>query len=111
MAQKVQVILIDDFDGGDATETVRFSLDRGTYEIDLSTKNADSLRETMAPWIAKARRVAADKPTRRSKSSGSSAARKETAEIREWAKKNGHNIGDRGRIPTEIVEEFRAAKR
>lgn len=111
MAQKVQVILIDDFDGGDAVETVRFSLDRGSYEIDLSTKNADALRADMAPWVAKARRVAADKPTRRGKSTGSAAARKETAEIREWAKANGYQIGDRGRIPTEIVEAFRASKR
>lgn len=111
MAQKVQVILIDDFDGGDAVETVRFSVDRGSYEIDLSTKNADALRADLAPWIAKARRVAADKPARRAKSSGSAAARKETGEIRDWAKQNGYQIGDRGRIPTEIVDAFRAAKK
>lgn len=50
MAQKVQVVLTDDLDGGDADETVQFALDGVSYEIDLSTANAEALREALA-WI------------------------------------------------------------
>ena len=57
MAQKVQVILVDDLDGGEAEESVSFSLDGVSYEIDLSSPNAEALREAIAPWVGHARRV------------------------------------------------------
>jgi hypothetical protein len=56
MAQTVIVQLTDDIDGGEADETVTFALNGRTYEIDLSTKNADRLREAFAPFIEKARK-------------------------------------------------------
>ena len=50
MAQRVQIILEDDYDGGTAVETVSFALDGAEYEIDLSAKNAAGLRDALAPW-------------------------------------------------------------
>ena len=57
MAQRVQIILEDDYDGGTADETVTFALDGAEYEIDLSSKNATGLREALAPWVAHARKI------------------------------------------------------
>ena len=56
MAQKVQVLLVDDLDGGEARETVSFALDGVTYEIDLSEANASKMRDQLAKWIGHARR-------------------------------------------------------
>lgn len=111
MAREMRLVLTDDFDGSEAAETVRFSLDQGTYELELSTENANALRETLAPYIAKARRVA--NPGSRNRRAGSAAAaagpKRDTAKIREWAQNNGYQLGDRGRIPLEIVHAYEAA--
>ncbi len=109
MAQKVQVILVDDIDGGDASETVSFALDGVSYEIDLSEKNAARLRDSFASWVGHARRVGGRSSGRRAaraKSGGST----DTAVIREWARQNGHQVSDRGRVPATVVEAYRAAK-
>lgn len=57
MAQKVQVLLVDDLDGGEADETVTFALDGKTYEIDLTTANADKLRGLLDPYLKGGRRT------------------------------------------------------
>jgi hypothetical protein len=57
MAQTVVVQLTDDIDGGEADETISFSLSGRTYEIDLSMKNAERLRDAFAPFIEKARKT------------------------------------------------------
>jgi hypothetical protein len=111
MAQKVQVILVDDLDGGEAEETVSFSLDGVTYEIDLSQQNATRLRDELATWVGHARRISgrssgARRPGGRGRSAGSSG---DTASIREWAKQNGYKVSERGRIATEVVEAYRKA--
>lgn len=112
MAREMRLVLTDDFDGSEAAETVRFSLDQGTYELELSTENAEKLRETFAPFVAKARRVA--NPGARGRRAGAGAAnagpKRDTAKIREWAQKNGYQLGDRGRIPLEIVQAYEAAE-
>ncbi|MDF9878566.1 histone-like nucleoid-structuring protein Lsr2 [Cellulosimicrobium cellulans] len=110
MAQKVQVILVDDLDGGAADETVTFALDGVSYEIDLSTKNAQELRDALASWVGNARKVSsrtsAARPARRSsRSSGSARA----TEVREWARSNGYTVNDRGRISQEIQTAYDAA--
>jgi len=56
MAQKVQVLLVDDLDGGEAEETVSFGIDGATYEIDLSGENAAKLRAALEPFIKAAAR-------------------------------------------------------
>jgi hypothetical protein len=106
MAQRVNIVLEDDIDGGDATETVMFGLDGVTYEIDLSDKNAQKLRDSLTKYVASARRTAAR--ARRS-SSRRGASGPSTAQIREWARANGHDVSDRGRISAEIREAYEAA--
>ena len=110
MAQKVQVILVDDIDGGNATETVLFGLDGVSYEIDLSTKNAAKLRDTFASYVGAARKVGAG--GRRSSRRGgrrSSATGNRNAEIRAWAKSKNMKVSERGRLPAEVVEKYDAA--
>ncbi|MEY9214775.1 Lsr2 family protein [Thermobifida halotolerans] len=108
MAQKVQVLLVDDLDGGEAEETVSFALDGTSYEIDLSSPNAKRLREELAPFVEAARRI----PTRRGASRGKQRtvlSRERSAQIRAWAQEQGKSISERGRIPKSIVEEYEAA--
>lgn len=105
MAQKVQVILVDDLDGGEAAETVSFSVDGVAYEIDLSTANAAKLREDLGRWTSKARRVS----TAKRGSSSARSRRGDSVKIRAWAKDNGYEISERGRISTEIREAYAAA--
>jgi hypothetical protein len=107
VAQRVQVIIEDDIDGGQADETVTFSLDGVSYEIDLSKKNANKLRDAFAPYVGSARKVGG----RRRRGSRSSAAKTagSSAEIREWARNNGWDIPERGRIASEVREAYEAA--
>lgn len=110
MAQKVQVLLIDDLDGSDASETVSFAVDGVSYEIDLNDKNAADLREAFATWIGHARKSGGKRTAaRRSSSSRSSAAGSDTGAIREWARSNGYKVSDRGRVSAEIREAYAAA--
>jgi hypothetical protein len=109
MAQKVQYLLIDDLDGGEAEETVQFAVDGSAYEIDLSGKNAAKLREVLAPYVEVARKAQVKKASRRQQRSQPS--RERSALIRRWAKENGKQVNERGRIPQSIVEEYEAAQR
>lgn len=108
MAQKVEVLLVDDIDGGEADETVSFSLDGTTYEIDLSKKNAAKLRGGLEPFVAGARkaRKPAGRQVRGTRTAGS---RERSAEIREWAKNHGIKVNERGRIPANVIEKYEAA--
>ena len=109
MVQRTVVILEDDIDGGEATETVTFGLDGVTYEIDLNDKNAADLRAALAPWVGHGRRIArggrAAAPARTSRKRGSS----EATVMREWARANGYTVNDRGRISAEIRAAYEAA--
>jgi len=109
MAQKVQVILVDDIDGGEASETVSFGLDGVTYEIDLNADNAAQLREALAPWIGHGRKIGKSAGARPARRSGSSRGSSNANEIREWARANGHKVNDRGRISAEIKAAYEAA--
>ena|SRR5699024_4499174 len=104
MARKTQVILIDDIDGSEATATVSFALDGVAYEIDLNDDNAQELRDQLSSWTDKARRVGGRR-TRGTRSRSANNAGK----IRQWAKDNGHEVSERGRIPKEIQEAYAAA--
>lgn len=109
MAQKVQVILLDDLDGGEATETVSFALDGASYEIDLSAKNAGKLRDALAPYVASARRASARRARGRAAATGGRASRTDTTAIREWARDQGLKVSDRGRIPSDILAKYETA--
>lgn len=108
MAQKINVELIDDLDGKSvATETVTFGLDGGSYEIDLTDKNAGKLRDALAPFVAAGRRVGKASAGKRSSvaPSGPSAQA-----VRAWAVSKGMTVPERGRLPKDVVEAFEADK-
>lgn len=113
MAQRVQIVLEDDIDGGKAAETVSFALDGVNYEIDLNESNASALRDQLASWVGHARRSGGRKSTGRrsssSSSTGSSGKRDDLGEVRDWARKNGHQVSDRGRVSAAILEAYDAA--
>jgi hypothetical protein len=108
MAQVTEVRLVDDLDGGVAAESVAFSIDGKSYEIDLSEKHAAALRDAFTPFIGAARRAGGGSPvvTRQKTSTRAGRSREETAAIREWANANGHNVSDRGRIPSTVLEAY-----
>lgn len=113
MAQKVQVLLVDDLDGGEAAETVKFGLDGTNYEIDLSDVHAKSLRDSLAQYVTSARRIGKASSTRpaapRNRGGvGASSDREQNRAIREWAKRKGLEISDRGRISQDIVDRYHA---
>jgi hypothetical protein len=115
MAQKVHIVLEDDLDGSEATETVSFALDGTSYEIDLNDDNAAKLRDALAVYIGHARkssgggRRGGSSGGRRSSASGGSAGGTSAREIREWARANGHEVPDRGRIPAEVRSAYESA--
>ncbi|WP_435200267.1 histone-like nucleoid-structuring protein Lsr2 [Janibacter sp. GS2] len=109
MAQRVQIILEDDLDGGDASETVTFGLDGVTYEIDLNEKNASTLRETLAGYVGAGRRVSGRRSSGSSSSSRSRSTSGELSKIREWARANGHQVSDRGRISQKVRDAYAKA--
>jgi hypothetical protein len=112
MARKVTVSLVDDLDGSSkADETVEFRLDGVNYQIDLSSKNAAKLRDDFSAWVDASRRTGG---RRRGMSVGSengrtSAARGDSAAIRQWALQKGHVVAARGRIPAHVIDAFHTA--
>jgi hypothetical protein len=110
MAQRVNVVLIDDLDGSDAAETVRFGLDGTDYEIDLSAKNAERLRKAFQTYVAKGRRATARRaPSRRGRSRGATRGAASAADMRTWARANGWDVPERGRIAAEVKDAYDAA--
>lgn len=105
MAQRVQVLLVDDIDGAAATETVSFSLDGVNYEIDLTAANAKKLRGDLATWVGHARRSGGRKSSRRA-AAGGGARRGDLSVVREWARNNGHKVSDRGRVSAQVLAAY-----
>jgi nucleoid-associated protein Lsr2 len=105
MAQKVETLLVDDLDGSNAESTVRFGVDGADYEIDLSASHAQQLRDALAPYISAARRAGPS-----SRRTGHKAARPpDPTEVREWARAQGIDVKDRGRVPAGLIAKFKAA--
>ena len=105
MAQKVNIVLVDDIDGSEATETVSFGLDGTTYEIDLNDKNAAGLRDALATYVGHGRKVGAA-PRRGRRPSAAASNGPSAKEIRDWARANGHDVPDRGRVSAEVREAY-----
>ena len=103
MAQRVQTLLIDDIDGSEAEGTVRFGLDGASYEIDLSAAHAAELRGELARFIAAGRKV----PGAGSRRAGRAGGGVDTTEVRVWAKGQGIEVKDRGRVPAGIITKYR----
>jgi len=115
MAQKVHIILEDDIDGGDATQTIQFGLDGAAYEIDLNDKNAGALRKALTKYVEHGRRVKGKVRGTSSKVNGAKVngtrvtLEPSTKEIRHWAQGQGLDVPARGRIPNAVREQFDAA--
>ena len=113
MAQRVEVRMTDDLDGQEATQTVRFALDGRDLEIDLNDQNAARLRRIFLPYISAGRRAGA-----RSVASGDGASsgsvsqrRSELARVRAWAREQGYDVSDRGRVRSDVLDAYHAARR
>ena len=119
MAQIREVRLVDDLDGEAADETVEFGIDGKNYEIDLSKANASRLRDALADFVSAARRPGGGGRRRSSAGTGSASGgagpapkgrtaidREQNQAIREWARKRGMKVSDRGRIPAEVLEAY-----
>jgi len=115
MARKIVHQLVDDLDGtvlepGEG-ETVLFSLDGKSYEIDLTAENAQALRDSFTKYIDAARRMTSGAS---SSASSSARGRRRTGQtdygpVREWAKQNGYTVSARGRVPATVIEAYEAA--
>lgn len=121
MATMTTVTLVDDLDGSEASGSVSFALDGASYEIDLSEDNAEKLRDALAGFVASARRVdggsrrgpgrpkAAAKPAKAVRGARTAPDREQTAAIREWARANGHEVSERGRLSASVLAAFEEA--
>src|ERR1700761_2590620 len=112
VAQKITTLFIDDIDGGAAEGTVRFALDGTEYEIDLNSKHSEELRSALGKYVTHARKVggaarrAGRGAGRGARGTGSTL---NTTEVRNWARENGYDIKDRGRVPADLVAKYQAA--
>jgi hypothetical protein len=108
MAQKVQITLTCDAHETEVpgTETVLFGLDGAAYEIDLCADHAEELREAVEAFVGSARKAGRGNSAPRKKAAKSDT---DVADIREWAKANGHAVSERGRISSTVKEAYQAA--
>lgn len=119
MAQIHEIRLVDDLDGESADETVEFGIDGKSYEIDLSNENAGRLRDVLADFVSAARRAGGRRRVGGSAGTGSGSGgagaapkgrasidREQNQAIRDWARKRGMKVSDRGRIPAEVLEAY-----
>ena len=111
--------MIDDLTGEEAENisTVNFALDGMPYELDLTDENRAKLRDTLSPYAnagqkISRRRRGGPRPGQAAKSTGSAAGynRETLKSIREWAKKNGHSVSNRGRLPAEVLQAWQTAQ-
>jgi hypothetical protein len=107
VAQRTIIQLTDDLDGATADRTVQFAYEGVTYELDLSTKNADKFATALEPYVAAGRRVGGRKSS--SRGSATKANKEEIRAIRQWAKDSGYDVSDRGRISAEVQAAYHAA--
>ena len=112
MAQRVNVVLVDDLDGSDAVETVSFALDGVDYEIDLSEKHAAELRNAVSLYVGHGRRTGGRRKSGRRGSApaaGPADGGASAADIRTWARENGWDVPERGRVSADVREAYAAA--
>jgi len=112
LARTTIVQLTDDIDGSAAAETIRFAVDGRTYEIDLSTEHAESLRHSLAQFVAAARRAGRvdASPSRRGQGRPGRPQGGDSSAVRAWARENGVPVSPRGRIPEAVVAQYTSAQ-
>src|SRR5580765_4418743 len=114
MAREMIERLVDDLDGSDAAETVKFGLDGVSYEIDLTEKNAVALRKALEKYVKAARKGSSSRSAGRAKTATRGSSRTngrgyDLAQLREWAGANKVAVPSRGRIPQSVVEQYKSA--
>lgn len=102
MARTMKVVLTDDIDGTPADETVEFPVDGTDYEIELNSDNAAKFREVLEPYISKARRVSGSRTSKKKVTS----SRFDPVKVRDWARDNGFEVSERGRLSSEVIEAY-----
>lgn len=105
MAQRTQILYVDDIDGSEAEGTIRFGFDGVDYEIDLNKKHSDALAKALSPYIAAARRA----PGTRRPGRGKRASKQSQTDVRAWARAQGLQVSERGRIPGDVLAKYEAA--
>lgn len=112
MARQVRVLMSDDIDGSEASQTVRFGLDGSDYEIDLNDANATALREVIARYASVARRISGRRGSsaRVAGVKSSSSSDVDPVAVRAWAQENGIEMSPRGRISTAVLDQYRASR-
>ena len=108
-SEEVQTLFIDDLDGSAADGTVRFGLDGAKYEIDLNAEHAQALRDALARYVGAAREAGSGTPRPARSGRRAQADGVDSTEVREWAKAQGIEVKDRGRVPAELMVKFKAA--
>jgi hypothetical protein len=112
LARKVAVELLDDIDGSEAAETLKFGLDGAHYEIDVNATHADELRRSLAKYILSARRIGRGGATtarpRRTLGLAVQSDRAQNQAIRAWARRRKIQLNDRGRIPATVIAQYQA---
>jgi len=112
MAQETITKLVDDLDGSEAIETVTFGLDGNGYEIDLNAKNAAALRKALDRYRGAARPSSAGRASaggaRRGRPKARGRGDADPKAVRVWAQEHGIDISSRGRIPSEVLEQYKA---
>jgi hypothetical protein len=108
VATKTVVTVTDDLDGSKAEETVHFALDGTEFEIDLSKAHAKDLRDTLEPYLSAARKTGGRRSGRRRTTPSD---KDEVRAIREWARQQGMQVSDRGRVPADIQNAYKQALR
>jgi hypothetical protein len=110
MVQRIQYLVFDDLDGSEGAETVAFSLDGVAYEVDLTPEHADELRQSLDRWIKAGRKTKGGGSARSGRSARQAKdSAGDTAKIRAWAREQGLEVSDRGRIPLEVRAAYVAA--
>lgn len=110
MAQKIQTTITDDLDGSEADGTFRFGLDGTDYVIDLNAAHAKELRKELTKYVEAGRKaVTSGRRTVHRGNRPGAGAGPETATVREWAKAQGIEVKDRGRIAAELMVKFQSA--
>lgn len=106
MARQVQTLLTDDLDGSQAAGTVRFGYEGVEYEVDLSDKHLEEFEEFLAAYIEHGRRVRGDRRGRRRAGRNGQRKERDLGAVRQWAREQGYQVSDRGRIAGEILARF-----
>lgn len=112
MAKETVVRLIDDLDGSvleaEGT-TVEFGIEGQTYEIDLSPDNLDRFRKALEPFVSAGRPVRGKASVPRGRRSRAATRNDRQTAVRDWARENGYAVGERGRLPGEVLAAYEAA--